>query len=110
MALLALCPLAVVQLGELAAQGAAELPPLRRGVLLVFQPQEHRLQLLRSANKAALTGCEQRATRGGAEKERITVVERRKSSLFHPKWASKSSPNAFPEPESDVSAPFGQSP
>jgi hypothetical protein len=55
--LLALRPLATVQLGVLATTGAAELPPLRGGVLLVAQPQEHRLQRLRYANDEALTGC-----------------------------------------------------
>jgi hypothetical protein len=48
--LLALWSLAAVQLGELEAASAAELPSLWRAVLLVAQPQEHRLRQLRAAN------------------------------------------------------------
>jgi hypothetical protein len=35
--------LAGLPVGELAAAGVAQLPPLRRAALLVAQPQEHRL-------------------------------------------------------------------
>ena len=51
--LLALRPLAPVPVGQLAAAGAAQLPPLWWPLLLVPQPQEHRLRGLRNANKEA---------------------------------------------------------
>ena len=50
---LALRPLAAVPVGQLAAAGAAQLPPLWWPLLLVPQPQEHRLRGLRNANKEA---------------------------------------------------------
>ena len=55
--LLALWSLAAVPLGELAAASAAGLQALRRPLLLVAQPQDHRLQRLRPANEAALAGA-----------------------------------------------------
>jgi hypothetical protein len=42
-AVLAVWPLAIVRLGQLAAAGAAQLPALQRRVLLVAQPKEQRL-------------------------------------------------------------------
>jgi hypothetical protein len=42
--------------GQLAASGAAQLQTLRGAVLLVAQPEKHRLQRLRNANNAPLTG------------------------------------------------------
>ena len=54
-AVLAVRPLALVHVGELAAAGPSGLPPLRGCVLLVTQPQEHQLQRLRDANFCTLT-------------------------------------------------------
>ncbi len=53
--LLALWALAVVQLGQLATSSAAELPKVWCPLLLVPQPEKHRLQRVRIANKASLT-------------------------------------------------------
>jgi hypothetical protein len=55
-AVLALRPLALVLVDELAAAGAAELSPLRRRLFLVPQPQKHQLRGVRRANVAPLTG------------------------------------------------------
>jgi hypothetical protein len=89
-ALLALRPLAAVQLGELAAAGLAQLPPLRRAALLGSQPQECRLQRVRDANVCPLASrrktavgpmkCERTPTIFGAENGHVDV-EMRLSAL-----------------------------
>jgi hypothetical protein len=56
---LALWPLAAVLLGQLAASGTAKLPALRRAMLLVAQPAEHRLWGVRNANCGPLTWVQQ---------------------------------------------------
>jgi hypothetical protein len=71
--LLALWALALVQLGKLAASSAAELPKVWCPVLLVPQPEKHRLQQVRIANKAPLTN---------GEKVAKTTVESPKSAGF----------------------------
>jgi hypothetical protein len=54
--LLAVRPLAALRLGQLAAPGAPELQTLWCPLLLVAQPEKHRLQRLRDANLHTLTG------------------------------------------------------
>jgi hypothetical protein len=76
LALLALRPVALVQVGQLATAGAPELREVRRSALLVPQPQEHRLQRMRDANFDTLTALE-KMTKNHAktrENDRITCV------------------------------------
>jgi hypothetical protein len=63
--LLALWVLAVVFVGQLAAAGAAELPEVRRSVLLVAQPKKHQLRGLRNANMGTLTEAHKGGIKGG---------------------------------------------
>jgi hypothetical protein len=62
-AVLALRPLATLFLGQLATTRATKLQTLRSAMLLVSQPQEHRVQRLRNANKEALTRWRQQQMR-----------------------------------------------
>jgi hypothetical protein len=77
---LALRSLATVPVGQLAAAGATELPEMWRGLLLVPQPKEHRVQRLRDANSDTLTG---------GKKGRKIAGKRCREAAFQPKKAVK---------------------
>jgi hypothetical protein len=56
-AILAVCAMAAVRLGQLAASGPAELQVVPIAVLLVPQPADHWLQRMREAHPGTLIPC-----------------------------------------------------